>query len=148
MENKQSINNKLAKIWQNEGLKQFIKFGIVGLSGTIIDLGFYNLLAISLGFNIYIARTISFVLAATSNYFLNRTWTFQSKEKKIAKEYSQFFFVSVVGLLLNLVIMRVVLNYTKDFASEILEKNIPVLIAIIIVLFWNFIANKYWTFKH
>lgn len=147
MENNQSIKDKILIIWQKEGLRQFIKFCIVGLSGTIIDLGFYNLFALSIGLNIYFARTISFILAATNNYHLNRVWTFQSKEKKITREFSQFFFVSVIGLLLNLVVMKIVLNFTSNLGNEILEKNIPVLVAIIIVLFWNFFANKYWTFK-
>lgn len=134
--------------WEREGLRQFIKFGIVGFSGTIIDLGFYNLFAIGLKSNIYFSRMISFTFAAVSNYLLNRVWTFRSKEKKVAKEFGQFFFVSVIGLLLNLGIMRLLISFTKNLHSEILQKNIPVLIAITVVLFWNFFANKYWTFKN
>ena len=83
--------------------KQIIKFGIVGFIGTLIDLGVYNLLALGLGLNIYGARTISFTLAATSNYFLNRTWTFKSKEKRIIRQFSQFLFISIVGLIASLI---------------------------------------------
>ncbi len=127
--------------------RQIIKFGVVGFIGTIIDLGFYNLFAIGLAANIYASRIISFTLAATSNYFLNRIWTFRSKEKRVARQFTQFFFISVIGLLMNLVIMKLLESVVAPIESEFLRKNTPVLIAIVIVLFWNFFANKYWTFK-
>lgn len=130
-----------------KGLRQFVKFGVVGLSGTLVDLGFYNLLAIVFGANIYVARTISFTLAATSNYILNRKWTFRSTDKKVAAEYSKFLFISVIGLLMNLGIMKLLEPMASRFGTELLQKNIPVLIAIIIVLLWNFFANKFWTFR-
>ncbi len=127
--------------------RQFIKFGIVGLLGTIIDLGVYNLLVFKFNFNIYTSRIISFTLAATANYILNRIWTFRSKEKKIAKQYIQFFFISIIGLGLNLIIMKSLQNIVSGIEEELLRINIPVVIAITIVLFWNFLANRYWTFK-
>jgi len=127
--------------------RQFVKFGIVGVGGTLIDLVIYNILALLFHYNIYFARTISFILAATNNYILNRRWTFKNKDKNIAKQYFQFFFISAIGLGLNLLIMHFAQNLVKNVQNEILKLNIPVVIAILIVLVWNFFANKYWTFK-
>lgn len=135
------------KIIQNKSLRQIIKFGTVGFSGTIIDLGIYNLFGIVFGINIYLARTISFILAASSNYCLNRIWTFRSQEEKVVRQYGQFFIVSAIGLGLNLLIMRFLQGFVAKIENEILRKNIPVLFAIFIVLIWNYLANKFWTFK-
>lgn len=132
---------------KRRGFRQFIKFGIVGLTGTVVDLGIYNLLAVLLGYNIYIARVISFTLAATNNYILNRKWTFHSDDNKIAAEYGKYFFIASVGLFLNLGIMRLLQPWALRFSSPLAQKNIPVLIAIVIVLIWNFTANKFWVFK-
>ena len=129
-------------------IKQFIKFSVVGFTGTIVDLSIYNLLAIGLGINIYLSRTISFILAANNNYTLNRIWTFRSKEKRVTRQFGQFFFISLIGWGLNLLIMRVLQPTVSGIENEVFKKNIPVIIAIIIVLFWNFFANKHWTFRN
>lgn len=142
-----SIKSIFSLALQKKSYRQFIKFGIVGATGTIIDLLAYNGLAIFLGFNIYIARSISFILGAINNYILNRVWTFRNKNKQIAKQFSKFIFISFIGLLINLLIMRSLQGLVSPIENEFLRKNIPVFIAIIIVFFWNFFINKYWTFK-
>lgn len=128
-------------------LRQFTKFGAVGFSGAIVDLAVYNLLAVLFGFNIYFARTISFILAVSNNYYLNRRWTFKSHEQNISIQFSKYLVVSVIGWGLNLIIMRIFEPFALRFNSMILQKNIPVIIAIIFVLFWNYFANKKWTFR-
>jgi dolichol-phosphate mannosyltransferase len=127
--------------------REFARFAVVGVIGTLVDLGFYNLLAIVFKLDIYVSRTISFTFAATNNYILNRIWTFKSKDKKIATEFGKFFFVSIIGLLLNLGLMKLFQGIVVHATNELVKKNIPVLLAIIVVLFWNYFANKYWTFK-
>jgi len=144
---KRSIKVVLELAKRKKTYWQFIKFGIVGFIGTVIDLGIYNLLAIIFGFNIYFSRVISFTLATSNNYILNRKWTFQSHNKKIIQEFGKFFFISIIGLGMNLGIMKIINPLVKDISSEIIRKNIPVIIAIIIVLFWNYFSNKLWTFK-
>ena len=113
----------------------------------VVDLGVYNLLAVFLGYNIYLARLISFTLAATNNYILNRKWTFRSQEKKVAAEFGKFFFIATIGLLINLSIMKLLRPFALHFSNQLAQKNIPVIIAIVIVLIWNFTANKIWVFK-
>lgn len=137
----------ISKIRQKKSLSQFIKFGIVGVSGTLVDLGFYNLLALYFGYNIYLSRTFSFIFAAINNYIWNRVWTFRSQSKKITQEFIKFFIVSAIGLLLNLAIMKLLQPFSEKLQTDFLQKNVPVLIAIVIVFIWNFIINKIWTFK-
>ncbi|MCL5795422.1 MAG: GtrA family protein [Patescibacteria group bacterium] len=125
----------------NKNVKQFIKFSVVGIVGTGVDWLFYFIFSRWLHLFYLIAKIISFIVAAINNYILNRVWTFRSKEKNIGKEFIKFIIVSTVGLILNALIMYIVVSKLKysDFWGLIL--------ATAIVMFWNFFANKFWTFR-
>ncbi|MHA1303903.1 MAG: GtrA family protein [Candidatus Heimdallarchaeaceae archaeon] len=58
---------------------QFIKFSIVGASGTVVNLGIVYLLATILGFNEYLATSIGFILSVINNFIFNEIWTFNPK---------------------------------------------------------------------
>ena len=122
-------------------VKQFIKFSLVGASGTIVDWLVYFALTRWFHWFYLIAKIISFILAAINNYILNRVWTFRSKEKNVFKEFAKFAIVSTVGLVFNTFIMYLVVDKLKynDFIGLIL--------ATAIVMFWNFLVNKFWTFR-
>ena len=85
--------------------------------------------------------TIGFVTAATSNYILNRVWTFKSHEDNIPLEFFSFFTVSVIGLLIN--------NLIIYFLTEKMNVKFYTakLIAIGVVVIWNFFANYLVTFR-
>ena len=57
---------------------KFLKFGIVGLSGLIVDFSITILLKEKLKIHRYISNSAGFTIAASSNYLLNRIWTFES----------------------------------------------------------------------
>jgi putative flippase GtrA len=119
---------------------KFLKFGIVGFSGLVIDFGFTYLFKEILKVQKYIANAIGFTLAATSNYFFNRIWTFQSNNPEIAVEYIEFLFISLIGLVINtLVIWLLVGRFRYNFYFS-------KLFAIAIVMIWNFFMNMYFTF--
>ena len=80
---------------------KFLKFGIVGASGMVVHFGVLYLCKEIIGLNPFVANTIGFIIAATTNYILNRIWTFRSKEKQVAVEYLKFILVSVIGLGVN-----------------------------------------------
>ncbi|HPF94504.1 MAG TPA: GtrA family protein, partial [Tenuifilaceae bacterium] len=80
---------------------KFFKYGLVGLSGVFVDFAFTWICKEIFKLNKYIANSIGFTVAASSNYILNRVWTFASKSEEIALEYSLFIGISIVGLLLN-----------------------------------------------
>ena len=124
----------------NETLKQFIKFGVVGASSAVVDFGILNLLVLIFSVNVYLASTISFILAVTNGYIWNRLWTFQSQGRKTI-QYGMFLAVNLVGLGLNLLIMYGLIHYLG------LWYNYAKAIAIFLVLFWNYSGSKYWVFK-
>lgn len=121
-------------------LWKFIKFGLVGFSGLFVDFGITYLCKEKLRIQKYIANSIGFTSAATTNYVLNRVWTFQSKDPNIALEYSEFIIISLVGLGLNNFILWLIVSRTK------MNFYIAKLFAIAVVTVWNFLANYFITF--
>lgn len=136
---------------------KFLKFGIVGFSGMIVDFAFLALFIEVFQWPDLLANAGSFALAATSNYYLNRIWTFRSQEKKVGKEYLKFFAVSVIGLgisTLTLYLLELALPSWKaqtgnGFHLIIFIKYFYVLklIAIAVTTLWNFFGNLLFTFK-
>ncbi len=119
-------------------LFKFLKFGIVGLTGMVIDFSITFLLKEKLKIHRYIASSTGFTIAATSNYFLNRMWTFGSTDPKVLLEYGTFIIISVIGLGIN------------NLFLYLFEKKLPFyvskLFAIGVTMVWNFLANYYITF--
>ncbi len=99
----------------------------------------------------FIATGIGFCLAATCNYALNRLWTWRSTNPNVRAEYIKFFLVSVTGLGLHYIVYLgsmslvppsvTIVDYT--ITAEWLSK----LIATGLVMFWNFGANNFYTFR-
>ena len=121
-------------------ISKFLKFGIVGCSGMIIDLGITYLCKEILRINKFISNGIGFILAATSNYFLNRIWTFNSQSEEIGVQYIQFMIISTIGLVIN--------SLSLYFFNEKLKWNfyLSKLVAIGITTIWNFFGNLLFTF--
>ncbi len=121
-------------------MQKILRFGVVGVSGFIIDFGLTFLLKEKAHWHKYLASAVAFSIAATSNYFLNRVWTFQSHNQKILEEYTIFIGVSVVGLLISLAVLWVMHGWKEK------HFYLSKLTAVGIVMFWNFLANYFITF--
>lgn len=118
----------------------FVKFAVVGGSGVIVDFSITYLLKEKAEINRYIANSIGFIIAATTNYFLNRWWTFQSHDPRVGQEYFTFIGIAIIGLLINNAMLY--LFHEKAKIHFYLSK----LMAIGIVTIWNFIMNYIFTF--
>lgn len=122
-------------------LLRFIRFGIVGASGMVVDFGVTWLCKEKLHWNKYVSNSLGFILAATNNYVWNRLWTFQSTCDAVAREYTLFFIIALIGLGLN--------NGIIYLLHERLHLNfyLSKLIAIGCVTIWNFVMNYVFTFR-
>lgn len=120
--------------------RPFIKYAIVGVLGTAIDLGALYLLVEYARMDVILASVFSFLLAVVNNFILNKAWTFQNKSKNYRKLFIKFLIVSLVGLLLTVSCMHLFVNVANIW--YIFAKAITSLI----VLSWNFLGNKFWTF--
>ena len=119
---------------------QFIKFCVVGGTGVVVDFGITFLFKEKLKLNKYIANSLGFMAAASTNYLLNRWWTFRSHDPEMAQQYVQFVGISAIGLILN----NIIIYLLNDKAR--LNFYLSKLIAIGLVTLWNFFMNYYFTF--
>ncbi len=130
-------------------IEQFIKFGFVGGSGVFVDFGLTWLFKEKVKFNRYVSNTIGFLSAATTNYFLNRWWTFHSANPQIEREYSTFLLIAIAGLAINTAILHL---FSEKINLPFFPKNkkyrfyLAKLIATAVVTLWNFFLNYYITF--
>ncbi|MCP9611810.1 GtrA family protein [Coprobacter tertius] len=120
---------------------KFIRFGIVGFLGMIIDFGITFLCKEKLKWYKYLSNSLGFIFAVCFNYYLNRIWTFHSQDPAIAKEMSLFIIISVMGLIINNFILY--LAHSRFNISFYWAK----FIAIGITFLWNFFSNNYITFS-
>lgn len=127
-------------------ITKFIKFGIVGASGMVVHFGVLYLFKEVVGLNPFLANTIGFVTAATTNYILNRIWTFRSQEKQVAVEYLKFILVSVIGLGVNNGTMWITGKLLPDWFNDWRFYLIWVF-AVGVTTMWNFFGNMLFTFR-
>jgi putative flippase GtrA len=120
---------------------KFIKFGVVGFSGMLIDFGITYLLKEKVKIHKYVANSLGFISAATNNYYLNRIWTFQSEDPQIMIQYTKFFIIALTGLGIN----NLVIWLLSDKLAS-LNFYIAKFIAIVVVFVWNFTMNYLFTF--
>ncbi|MBR1765553.1 MAG: GtrA family protein [Bacteroidales bacterium] len=131
---------------------KFVKFGVVGAFGSVIDFGLTALCKGIFGMPELLANAIGFTVAATNNYILNRTWTWRSTSKNVGIEYSKFIVISVIGLGLNSLIVFLLkdVNLVPRFVETTLDWDFWVakIIATAVVTLWNFFGNMLFTFKN
>ncbi|MBI5876021.1 MAG: GtrA family protein [Chloroflexi bacterium] len=129
-------------------VKIFLKFAVVGTTGAIVDLGLLNVMHLFVWHDtwdimLYPAVTISFSAAVLNNYTWNILWTYNHQDHSDQHHItlSKFFIVSVIGLLINLSIVYLMTDILGFYWL------IGKLLAMLIVLFWNFAVNRLWTFN-
>ncbi|HNS16831.1 MAG TPA: GtrA family protein [Bacteroidales bacterium] len=131
----------MSELLKWEVLIKFFKFGVVGVSGIAVDFGMTYLCKEVLKIQKYVSNAIGFTTAASTNYLLNRIWTFQSTDPAIFLQYSRFLMISLIGLGINtLVLWILVSRYHKRF-------YLSKLAAVAVVMIWNFLANYFFTFQ-
>jgi dolichyl-phosphate beta-glucosyltransferase len=136
------LTKKQQKLWQE--LKIFIRYSLVGIIGTVIDLTILYLLVENFAFfdrYQFLAYNISFLAAATNNFILNKFWTFQNRSRNYRKQFIKFLLVSIGGLLLTNILMP---GFQYLFGVWYLLAKA---LTSVIVMIWNFLANKLWTFR-
>lgn len=138
---------------------RFLKFSFVGVTGTIVDFGIMNLMSLAFNMPLVWAQAISFITAVINNFLWNRYWTYpESKTKGAPKQLIQFALINVLGILIRTPLIswlnRIILNVIEDaslnmpFENFILSQNLALTVSIGIILFWNFFANRYWTYNN
>ncbi len=128
--------------------KQFVKFAVVGGTGTVVNLVVLKVTLFVWGRLVgdptlpaeVFASALAFAVAVVNNYLLNRWWTFRSKGS-MRSEFVKFLIVSLAGLGLNELAF---LAFRGGLGIDVLLSQ---LLAIACVLPFNFVVNKLWSFR-
>jgi putative flippase GtrA len=137
--------------------KRFVKFAIVGTIGMVVDFIVFNLFFVAFGLEPVAASVVSFLAAVTSNFILNRSWTFHdSRSKSLRRQLAQYLLVNVVGLIIRTPIFAALGAVFHGFldARQLplgidavwLAHNLALAAAIGVILLWNYFVNRRWTF--
>ncbi|MBD1860270.1 MULTISPECIES: glycosyltransferase [Trichocoleus] len=120
---------------------RFIRFGFVGLTGLFVDMSVFYLLREGLQLGLTRSNIISVELAILNNFLWNDAWTFsdissrQQGWRQRAKRLLKFNVICLMGLILNTLIVNFLFNALG------MNQYVAKLIAIAVVLFWNFWIN-------
>lgn len=137
--------------------KRFLRFSTVGLIGAGVDFLAFNLLLHYAAIQPLAAQAVSFLAAVTSNFVLNRLWTYpDSRSKPLGTQVAQYGLVNFIGLLIRTPMFNGMSTLLEDalagrafpfgISSYSVAHNLALASAIGIVLFWNFFINRYWTY--
>jgi Predicted membrane protein len=134
-----SWNHRDSIVWQE--WKKLFKFGMVGLSGIVVNEGLLIYLKEFAGFEIWIASLIAIELSIVSNFILNDLWTFGADQGGHAlgrrwQRFASFQFVSVGGAVINFVILNVLATWVG------IDYRIANILGILVAFMWNFLVNR------
>jgi len=123
----------------------------------------------SFDINVAVAQTIAFIAAITSNFTWNRLWTYpDSRSRSLRRQLVQFGLISFVGWFGRTIWITSVYHILGEFLMPILLPEIQVfrpgyvpsatgaaklgtmaawMIGVTVVMAWNFLANRYWTYN-
>jgi putative flippase GtrA len=127
--------------WQQSlDFSKMLRFGVCGMAGMVLDFSITWLCKEKLKWNKYAANSAGFAVAVVNNYLLNRLWTFNDHSAKVLPQFTSFIAVSLVGLLLN--------NLLLALFHQKLKMNFyfAKLFAIGVVFLWNYFGSSYFTF--
>ena len=128
--------------------KELIRFGAVGFINALIDFSVLNFLLwmfqVHSGSPLLVCNICAFCCANINSYFWNKSWTFRHKGRLTFSEYSRFFWLSLVGLALNSLVLMIMVEVFAPLRLEdtLLWVNFAKIVATLVSLSWNFFAYR------
>ena len=146
----------LARQNRKEG-KRFAKFMVVGAIGFVVDATVFNVCAHLFNLPQIVAQSFSFAAAIVSNFTWNRYWTYpDSRTKSVRRQLAQFTLVNAIGLAIRTVVFALVHQPYVQLASRLpvpplgpdkVGDFLSLATSVVVVLLWNFIVNRFWTYN-
>ena len=118
---------------------RFRKFLIVGASGTALDFAFFYLFFDLLGWPLILANSCSYGIGLTSSFFINRAWTFCDSSNRSARRVWLSLFWGYSGLALNTLLVWAIATIAHVWIGKV--------IAVFVVVVFNYVTNKYFVFS-
>jgi putative flippase GtrA len=122
-------------------VRQFVKYGLVGASNTIVQFAVYGIL-VTLGLHYLLALVPGYCAGALNSYVLNRRWTFRARDVAHTTAGSRFAVVTGAAIAINAILLYLLVHHfgvAKIPAQAIL--TLPVLAV-------TFPINRWWSFAH
>ena len=121
-------------------LNQLIKFGIVGVSNTLLTALTIWILLKVLHSSDYFSNIIGYIVGLMNSFIWNRKWTFDSKTK-VTDTLFKFILIFGISYLFQLGNLYLLLHYTA------IDSYVSQLLSIVVYTGINFVLNKIYTFK-
>ncbi|GEM_PF-45458 len=162
---------------KSKEVERFLRFAFVGALGAVIDFGTVVILQATIltpidpnrDLKVALASTMGFLAAVISNFTWNRFWTYpDSRSRSIRRQLAQFTLINFIGwtartvwissayvwlgaLLMPILLAEIQLirpNYVPSPSGEAKLGTLAAqLIGVVVVMVWNFLANRYWTYS-
>lgn len=120
--------------------RNLILYGIIGSCSSFLDFCVYTLLSQYIGIHYIASNCISVLVGITTSFILNRKYNFKVNDHT-GRRFSIFLMVGFCGMLLSNLILYVGIDQLQY--NQIVVK----LASIVLVVFFQFILNKYITFR-
>ena len=125
-------------------MRQFLRFGVVGLVGLAFDAG--TIYASKAWIGLYVAGVLGYVIAATVNWWLNRQWTFRGQrgDGGLLRQWAAFMSANFVGFIINRGVYMLLITVSTYCAEHPI---IPVMVGIPAAMIFNFILSRQVVFR-
>ena len=134
--------------YPSKEILRFARFLTVGALGTLLDFALLAALKYA-GIATILANSFSFTAGVANNFTWNSRWTFADRRNEDGSaRFFQVLLGSLVGLTLNNIIVLLLEAPLGAFIGNADLGYAPAkVIATGVVVFWNYFANRNWTFK-
>ena len=134
-----TLNNLFAKI----PMLRILKFGLVGCSGVIVNMGILFLGKHIVHLDVAIASPIAIIVSIFTNFLLNYYWTWneQTRKQSFFRQLLKYYVSSSLGALIN---YGTLLGMNKLLGVNYLISNLS---GIILAMSSNFLLSEFWVFK-
>jgi dolichol-phosphate mannosyltransferase len=140
------LNARIYSIIQQKETRRFIKFGLVGTWGFVVNMFFLWFMTENAGLYYLLSSIIAIEISLVNNFVLNDLWTWRDRGKEGRKEYFKRMFKYHVSagaaMLANLLVLWIL---TEVFHLYYLASNV---FGILCGMLLNYFINDRWTFKH
>jgi len=124
-------------------MSRFIRFGMIGVVGFVVDVSALLLLVQFLFFSPLPARVLSFVIAASVTFILNQRFTFRLRERFSVRRWLYYLLTTAVGACANIGIYRIWIHYNgTDPRQLVMGTGVGSLFAMSI----NYLVSSLWVF--
>lgn len=133
------LRNRASRLLGGTLQRQFVAYGVVGVAGTLIDVGLFWLLVRASVWT-PAAVTLAFLTATAVQFFLNRHWSFRAFHRPAGIQAPEYAIVTIVTLLLTIAIVESAIAWVH--VSPITAKALSIPPTAIV----GFVANRHLTF--